>query len=88
MDHVLITLTPRKVLDSLTMEIAYVKRDPRALISRLLEDGEVTEEEVQVFAAQLCARIKSFASHSSSSHNVYQVARLFFTSFEVQLLNE
>ncbi|KAL5253650.1 hypothetical protein ACHWQZ_G013427 [Mnemiopsis leidyi] len=61
------------VLDSLAMEIAYVRRDPRAIISRLLEDGDITEEEVQVFAGQLCARVDSFSSHTSSTHNVYQV---------------
>ena len=37
------------------------------------EGGWCVEEEVQVFAAQLCARIESFAAHSSSSHNVYEV---------------
>jgi len=62
-----------KVLDSLSMEIAYVHRDPRAIISRLLDNGDITEEEIQVFASQLCARVKAFTDHSSSSHNVYQV---------------
>merc|ERR1712176_259022 len=62
-----------QVLDSLAMEIAYVRRDPRAIISNLLDNGDITEEEVQVFASQLCARVQSFASHASSSHNVYQV---------------
>ena len=50
-----------------------MRRDPRAIISRLLEDGDITEEEVQMFAGQLCARVNSFSSHTSSTHNVYQV---------------
>ena len=56
-----------------------MRRDPRAIISRLLEDGDITEEEVQMFAGQLCARVNSFSSHTSSTHNVYQVQFLLLS---------
>lgn len=60
-------------LSNLPMEIAYVTRDPRAVISRLREDEIITEEEIQVYAGKLCSRTQNYRGHTSSTHNGYQV---------------
>ena len=67
----------RKVVDQLSVEVAYVSRDPRAIVSELKELGAISDEEVQVFSKQLCARMSSFMDYKSASHNVYQVCYNF-----------
>ena len=61
------------MIDRLSVEVAYVSRDPRAIVADLRELGDVSEEEVQMFSKQLCARMNGFRGYQPSSHYMYQV---------------